>query len=680
MRLIFSGVLRRKCLKRALVFGRIRPAIETRMKTSCFPYLALAVSFCGVFLCTAQQGSVARNLGEAAPAPVHFSMPLPGAPAPAGLFQSIQPTGPFNVNSQSREQVRDFYNAIYPTSENIPEDSTADVPDCYPGTNSVAFEEAVLRRINWFRAMDGMPASVTFDTADNQLAQQMAVMISDNQALNHDPPDTWLCYNSQAASEAGGNQAEGVNGADAITDYIWEFGGTNSDVGHRRWILWPPQTVMGTGDVPGSGDLVAANLTWVFGGSNPEYPTTRYPYCSWPPEGYIPYSVVFPYWSFSYPGAEFSNSIVTMTSNGAPISVGNYNDTDGYGDNTLCWVPLGVTTNTGGQSQPAFPFDGTDTVYSVTVSNVNIGGAMSNFTYQVTLFDPAVPGADYVAPVVSGPTQPKVNTANTYSCEPINNPNVTSYQWVTSQVVASNVAENAGADFTNNALVNFNFSTVAPVSFTYPIATNAWSGSGYCLHLCDPDATSQLLALNDPLFPASNTVLSFDSMLGYATATETASVQVSTNGGTSWLNLYALSGATTDGQVESSFNAHSLSLSNYAGMPTLLRFDYAYSGGDYFPGQINNYDGWSLENIVITNATLLTDVVTNIATTTNIASGDLSDDANDGLVNFTTSLWPSYPFITNSPEGPGNCFHLTHSDYTTQFLLLNETLLPNANS
>ena len=653
------------------------------MKTYSFQSVFLIVTLLPCLLAFGQKEVTQKvptpSVGAASSAPAGFYRPLPGGAEPLGLLQQAPETGPFNVDANSREQVREFYNAVYPTSDNIPEDSSADVPNCYPGTNSTVFEEAVLRRINWFRAMDGMPADVTFDTAYNQKAQQMALMISDNQALNHNPPPSWLCYTDDGASQAGGNQAEGLNGADAITAYIWEFGGTTSDVGHRRWILWPPQTVMGTGDVPGSGDLVPANLTWVFGGSTPEYPATRHPYCSWPPEGYIPYWVVFPYWSFSYPGAEFSNAVVNMKSNGIPVSVGNYNNTDGYGDNTLCWVPMGV--NSDGQSLPAFPFNGTDTVYTVTVSNVSFGAAKSNFTYQVTLFDPAVPGTDYIAPVVHGTTNPVLNAANAYSCTAINNPNVTSYRWITSRIQSGTITENALTDFTNNSLVNFTFSTVAPETTTYPICTSAYTGSQpYCFHLCDPDATSQLLTLNYPLLPASNSVLNFSSMLGYATATETASAQVSTNGGASWVNLYSLSGTTNGNLIETAFHPHTISLSIYAGISTLFRFNYAYSGGEYYPGQTANYDGWSIESISISNSLQQAGVATNIALTTNITSGDLTDDAKDGFVNFTPSLWPSYSYITNAPDGSGNCFHMTHSDYTVQSLQLNETLIPSANA
>jgi hypothetical protein len=51
------------------------------------------------------------------------------------------------------------------SSIGVPMNTTADVSTCTPGTNATAFQEAVLRRINWYRAMAGVPASVTLSDA-----------------------------------------------------------------------------------------------------------------------------------------------------------------------------------------------------------------------------------------------------------------------------------------------------------------------------------------------------------------------------------------------------------------------------------------------------------------------------------------------------------------------------------
>src|SRR6185436_3055730 len=71
------------------------------------------------------------------------------------------------------------------------------------------------------------------------------------------------------------------------------------------------------------------------------------------------------------------------------------------------------------------PFNGTDTVYTVAISN--IVGSPSFHVYDVTLFGPAVPGVDYFPPTISGPSQPVVGQNNTYTSTAVSN--ATSYEW-----------------------------------------------------------------------------------------------------------------------------------------------------------------------------------------------------------------------------------------------------------
>ncbi len=582
------------------------------------------------------------------------------------MFQ--QPvTGGLSVNTDSREEVRGFYDAIYPASDNVPQDSTADASSCFPGHNSDAFQNADVLRINWFRAMAGMPANIYLDPLDDWGSQQMAVMMSANDALNHDPPPTYLCYNTNAAAYAGGDQCLGGDGAEAETLFIWDYGATNFEVGHRRWILYPEENVMGVGDVPGSGTL-AANLTFVFDPQNSSVrPATRQPYVAWPPEGYVPYQVVFPYWSFALTNADFTNATVTMTSNGVPVSTVIQPYRVGYGENTLVWVPMGLDATTGGTS---FPFDGTDTVYSVTVGNINYNGAIISYSYNVTVFDPAAAGSDYIPSVLKGPAQAVAGAGTVYDATPPVNPNVTSYNFMTAQLASGNLFDNA-----SEGIVNF---TLTPPP-DYTVTTTDPNGSATCFNLEHAGTNSyypQLFQLNEVLLPATNTVVSFEGELGYATTNEVARVQVSADGGANWTDLYARPG---DDTPDSSLTNTTLSLSNYAGDTVLLRFNFDYQGGEYYDG---GYPiGWFFTDILITNTLALVNQATNNSTVTNIVSGNLADSGYNGLTNFTLSPPPYYYVITNPPVGSEPlCFHLAHIDPTSQMLQLNETLVPSANS
>ncbi len=562
-----------------------------------------------------------QTLGEAPHWPGKLAT-LPNTPTPA--FQTV--TGGFVVNPDSREQVRDFYNAIYPASENVPINSTADVADCFPGTNSPAFVEAVLRRINWFRALAGEPANVVFNPIYNSNAQAVAVMISSSGMLNHNPPTNWPCYSPAGAAGAGGNQAGGFNGAGAITGYIWDFGGGNYEVGHRRWMLFPQEQIMGTGDVPATGSYIAGNSTYVFDSSiNGPRPATRQPYVAWPPEGFAPYQVVYPYWSFALSNADLSAATVAMTSNGVPVTLvvqpyqsGDENNQSGAGEDTLVWVPMGLDATC---ECTTFPFSGTDTVYSVTVSNITVGASSVSFTYNVTVFDPAVPGADSVPTTINGPAQAVINAGNSYDCTPLNNTNTTGYLWLTASRVGCNFVEDAASDASGDALSNF----TALSSPNYPVITNSSVDSSQCIHFVhnDMNTTPQIIECNEILFPATNTVISFESQVGYAFTNEVARVQVSTDGGANWQDLFLDAGCNPPGATsfsfcESSFTACSLSLSNYAGQSVLLRLDYDFLPPyDYFVGT-DNYLGWSVENIVVTNTGQIVGPATNSTVTTNL--------------------------------------------------------------
>ena len=106
-----------------------------------------------------------------------------------------------------------------------------------------------------------------------------------------------------------------MSGSEAIDGYIEDGGGTNLAVGHRRWLLHPPTTRMGIGDIPGQ-----ANALWVLDGAGGAV-IPRDGYVAWPPKGYVPRSLVFPRWSFALVGADLASASVTVTRNGRACSV-----------------------------------------------------------------------------------------------------------------------------------------------------------------------------------------------------------------------------------------------------------------------------------------------------------------------------------------------------------------------
>jgi hypothetical protein len=292
------------------------------------------------------------------------------------------PEPPPWVDTQSRAASREWYLTAYLGSVNSESGWTGNHATCDAGTTSEVFRASILRRINYFRSMAGLPLLVGFDPTYNAKAQSAALMMSVNRSLSHTPTSSWICYTEAGREGAGSsNLYLGPYGPEAISGYIYDPGGGNYFVGHRRWILYPPTQFMGTGDIPARDGRPASNALWVFDQANMRgpRPETRETFVAWPPPGYVPYQVVYPRWSFGYPQADFSQATVMMTRNGQALAVQRNTPVNGYGDNTLVWEPL---TSFG--SAP-----GADVRYQVTVSNANIAGQVRSFSYTVTIFNPA---------------------------------------------------------------------------------------------------------------------------------------------------------------------------------------------------------------------------------------------------------------------------------------------------
>lgn len=344
--------------------------------------------------------------------------PVPGA-ASTGL----------SIDTSNREAVREFYNNLYGLSDIVAMSWTGNRDTCTAGGTSARFKEAVLLRINWLRALAGVPADVSFDNTYNLQNQQAALVMSSNNQLSHTPPSNWHCWTQTAYDAAGkSNIALGLSGPNAINAYIRDNGSNNAAVGHRRWIFYPQTRFMGTGDLPTGtylgGTAYAANALRTIDMSsisNPR-PAVRDDFVAWPPKGFVPYPLVFGRWSFSYPGANFSQASVTVSQSGVNIPASVVPPQNGYGENTLVWLLQGTTEATLWQRPTS------DLTYNVTVGNVLVNAVARNFSYAVTVFDPATPTASApICTLSAAPTTIRKGTSATLTA--ICTPTATSYVW-----------------------------------------------------------------------------------------------------------------------------------------------------------------------------------------------------------------------------------------------------------
>jgi hypothetical protein len=300
--------------------------------------------------------------------------PVPAPPAVPKVVVSVPA-----IDTSNRTAVAAAYDTYYDIA--MPAVGfTGSTATCTPGTISLAFQEWTISRINFLRAMAGVPGNTTLDSTKNTQQQAAALIMAANSSLSHFPPGTWQCWTQAGYDGAGSsNLALGTGLTDSIPLYMTDPGTGNQDVGHRRWILHSQKGSFGLGQANGPTYNANALSVFDFGGA-----ASAPNGIAWPPRGHVPLAL-FPSpsggegqrWSFGMPGANFASANVTMTLDGSPLAVSVVSRTaNGYGDNTIVWqLPGGHTVSKG-------------STYNVSITGVANAGSTA-YSYQVLPFDPA---------------------------------------------------------------------------------------------------------------------------------------------------------------------------------------------------------------------------------------------------------------------------------------------------
>ena len=527
---------------------------------------------------------------ELGPPPLFPDQPLP-LETPQFGPRTLSKTGNFGtINLGNRQLSRAFYNIVFNASAGTPIQWTGDTDSCNFGTTSEAFKAAVRTRINYFRAMAGVPDNIAFDASYSAKSQEAALMMSRNDDINHNPPNTWSCYTADGALAAQkSNLSYGSNGWDAVFGQMKDNGGNNTAAGHRRWILYPQTQYMGSGDVDTDGSYRKTNSLWIMDSNiwGPR-PATRENFVAWPPPGYVPYTVVFPRWSFSYPNADFSASTVTMTKNGAQVPVQQEAVAVNIGERTLVWVPEGMDTT---NNATAWPKPTQDTTYHVYVNNVLINGSGWNFDYEVKVFDPAVADEYEIVPQIGGYVTVNVGVPNTYTFSTLN--------WVSGYELAqTTLSPYSNVEGGESGLANILDGTSAD----YPLLNTAIKASGnYAFHLAHPTPTTQYFTINREFYIGGNASLQFKGRLGWSAPGQIAKAQISLDSGGSWMDLYSQAGSNGAGQA--SFSTYNVPLNVFEGRTARFRFAYLYTGGAYYY-QTDAGVGFYVDDIQLNNTFL----------------------------------------------------------------------------
>jgi len=574
-----------------------------------------------------------------------------------------------SVDISTRAQARAFFNAVYTPSQNVPSGWTGTLSGTpgtsatgSAGTTSAAYQAAVQLRVNWFRAMAGVPGTIAFDPVTYGAPDQdAAVMMSANKALSHYPPTNWLLYTAAGATAAANsNISLGTEGPAAIDGFIGDAGSNNTAIGHRRWLLYPQTKTMGTGNVDAVNGFYPADATWVLDGNyGTTRPAVRDNFVAWPPPGYVPYQVVYARWSFAYPGAVFTSATtVTMTSGGNSVPVAlEALDNPAYGENTIVWDYNGLDGNTdfAGAAKPS-----SDTVYNVQVNDVVINGIAQNFSYDVTVFDPAVAGTGDSPPTVMGPSQVSTGRQMDYVVAGLP-PFAGGYEYraITSLTPATAVFGAEGG--LQGVIPDISDAAGTSTEAYNPVDTSVSFSGSASYHLAQPDATTQTLTLPGYFFFAGGSAsLNFETLLGLATSHQTARAQVSTDDGATWTDVFSQSGIDTPNTpTQTSFQSESVSLGAYADLPFQVRFAYTFDGSGPLYEQTTSGVGWNIDAITLVNVDNAAPgvpapyVAGNILGYTAASAGAAGLQARAVLAGTYPDSWgPVTPVTAVAPTGP----------------------------
>ena len=497
--------------------------------------------------------------------------------------------GGFVVDTRNRADVVAMFHRIYMASTGAEERIgwTGSSSACDAGRVSDAFLEDVRRRINYFRAMAGVSSTVVLDPMKNAKAQEAALLYSVNGALSHYPKRDfpgWKCLTDDADEAARNSNAGlgGMNGADGVDDFMRDAGRNNAPVGHRRWLLYPRTVEMGVGVVPGEygAGRPAGRAIWVIG-DWAEAGSDESAAVSWPPAGFVPYTVVYPRWSLSMRGANFSGAGVSMEVGGEEVAV-RIEWASGR-DGTIVWRPEGATTQ-----KPT-----EDTRYRVTISDFLVGEVRQSVTYEVTVIDPFTL-VDAVE--LTGSLVPVVGRPNRYGFSRIEG--ATGYEFRYLELKSGFRSEGAegGAAGTGGYIDG--------TSVDYESATSEVVRTGeHAFYLTFPsfEDGEQTIELARALVPSRDSELEFYSRFRFATSTSRIVGEVSVDEGRSWSEVVARagSGSRSSSGWDMEWVRSRVSLAEFAGRVIRVRVRYGRERS-VFLGQ-DGSQGVFVDDIGVTN-------------------------------------------------------------------------------
>ena len=253
----------------------------------------------------------------------------------------------------------------------------------------------------------------------------------------------------------------------------------------------------------------------------------------------------------------------------------------------------GLTVKALGASQSALTANSGGYAIPVATSNANrlttFSGLSLSFSANAVItsgknvkvdFKPA-----YKPPVVTGSTAPRVGLASTYKFSTLGG--ATAYDWrlCRETPVAFDGGENLLRGTTNSA-----------GGYALISKTVKFSGSA-AYRFAQPKLNrDETFTYTAEFLPGRAASISFRSRLGWASKTQFAKIQVSSNGGATWSDVYSQAGSGSAG--ETGFQMRTISLASYSGTPIRLRLKYTMTTGTTAYYQTDDRTGWFVDDVL----------------------------------------------------------------------------------
>lgn len=293
------------------------------------------------------------------------------------------------INRNHIAEVTAFYKARYLASAIDEMPFNGNLDKCKEGILPDYIYQKALMRVNFFREMQGLkPVVMNYNMNIN--CQKAALMTKSNGTLSHTPPKTWKCFSDEGytganKSNLGFMDFKHFKNTAFITHYMQDFGASNAEVGHRKWIQSSMLTEISYGATNTTDALMVTN--------NLDYSEKDLDieFMAYPWSGFMPVDLIFPKWSFSLPAGKkvsFHNTKVTIKVAGkGKVELKILSKTaKPYTDPTIVWVPTELFSPNQIKYSKYDLSSVLDKEITVSISRVLVDGKPRDFNYTVTPF------------------------------------------------------------------------------------------------------------------------------------------------------------------------------------------------------------------------------------------------------------------------------------------------------